>query len=39
VELAAREAGLHEWPHDSIGGVNERSDASRLLQTTRTLGL
>ena len=23
--LAPREAGLHVWPHDSIGGVNERS--------------
>ena len=28
--LAPREAGLHLWPHDSIGGVNERSElASR----------
>ena len=24
VALAPREAGLHLWPHDSIGGVNER---------------
>ena len=33
--LAPREAGLHLWPHDSIGGVNERScrlpDRSRRL--------
>ena len=33
--LAPREAGLHLWPHDSIGGVNERSSASRWVQTTR----
>ena len=24
VALASRETGLHLWPHDSIGGVNER---------------
>ena len=33
--LAPREAGLHLWPHDSIGGVNERSSASRWVETTR----
>ena len=33
--LAPREGGLHLWPHDSIGGVNERSAASRLVETPR----
>ncbi len=28
--LATRESGLHLWPHDSIGGVNERKLASRI---------
>ena len=35
VALAPRESGLHLWPHDSIGGVNERMAASRLVETTR----
>ena len=33
--LAPRETGLHLGPHDSIGGVNQRSAASRWVQTTR----
>ena len=33
--LAPREAGLHLWPHDSIGSVNERTSASRWVETTR----
>ena len=33
--LAPRETGLHLWPHDSIGGVNERKLASRFVETTR----
>jgi hypothetical protein len=35
VALATRESGLHQWPHDSIGGVNERKLASRPVETTR----
>ena len=35
VALATRESGLHLWPHDSIGGVNERKLASRFVETTR----
>jgi hypothetical protein len=35
VALAPREAGLHLGPHDSIGGVNQRSAASRWVETTR----
>jgi hypothetical protein len=33
--LATRESGLHLWPHDSIGGVNERKLASRFVETAR----
>ena len=33
--LMPRECGLHEWPHDSIGSVNERSIASRMVETAR----
>ncbi len=32
---APREAGLHEWPHDSIGSVNQRSSSPRRVQTRR----
>ena len=43
VALAPREAGLHLWPHDSIGGVNERSSARTLashrVETTRRASL
>jgi hypothetical protein len=35
VALTTRESGLHQWPHDSIGGVNERKLASRHVETTR----
>ena len=37
--LTPRETGLHEWPHDSIGGVNDRSAASQRVETTRRAGL
>ena len=33
--LATRESGLHEWPHDSIGGVIERKLALPPVETTR----
>jgi hypothetical protein len=32
--LAPREAGLHLWPHDSIGGVMNLMAASRRVETT-----
>ena len=35
--LAPREAGLHLWPHDSIGGVNERSARLPLGRDDSTL--
>ena len=33
--LAPRETGLHLRPHDSIGSVNGRKAASRLVETAR----
>ena len=37
--LAPREAGLHLWPHDSIGGVTDWMAASRRVETTRPVPL
>ena len=37
--LAPREAGLHLWPHDSIGGVKEPFAASRMVETARRSSL
>ena len=39
VALAPRESGLHQWPHDSIGGVNGRKVAPRLVETARRVDL